>query len=565
MGLNHKFLGKWSFWSNNQYLSWGQDRVLRMVTPGRDDQKGVPFLVYENKFGSLPVDDFILQTWDGQWLRFIHDMVSNQLKRIDTTPDDYREATSFKLRFLNQGPSQLAFKGGYLLNWASVGLNFSYGNQPAKPPHQFQFVMHVPGEAAIRQSGSAAGYDFSPVGNARVDLSYADFSGVNFEKANLQSTILSQVNLRGANLTEAKLNGANVNSLNLTDLSPTQQTNLTGTDFSGLDLTNPPVYFSPNPKFSTDQNKLTNFTNATLDFKVINLNWSYLNLTNATIRNIPRDRKGRLALSDLVAQFANLMNIRLPQAILRGAKFDNSTMTGANLSDADLTNASLTSVWLEGGAQEEVAKLSGALMFNTKLSSAHLSGVDLSGAYLYGQNATVDGATMTLVKMANAYLANMSFSNVPDLKGADFTGACLVNANFGKAILTEYVGPGVRTPVSFFGACLQGANFAQSQLFGANLNRAAIATAAGSLPVTLMIDGAPFPMTVPYPNPTQLPASTTGPTTVCPNRENGPCTAEKLISPRAPTKWPSLTLRKGLALSSITEDESEEDIKEGER
>src|SRR5215212_1085558 len=108
MGLNHKFLGKWSFWSNNQYLSWGQDRVLRMVTPGRDDPKGVPFLVYEHKFGGLPADDFILQTWDGLWLRFL--TIDNQIKRIDTTPDDYREATSFKLRFLNQGLSQLGFK-----------------------------------------------------------------------------------------------------------------------------------------------------------------------------------------------------------------------------------------------------------------------------------------------------------------------------------------------------------------------------------------------------------------------------------------------------------------------
>lgn len=367
-----------------------------------------------------------------------------------------------------------------------------------------------------------------------VDLTRAAFSpktimrGVLMKDANLDTR-----NMTGVDFSYATLQGASFDGTNLSGAT------LVGTILTDTDLTN--VIASSPALCSTYLGVRTKFINARVTFPLLDKNWSYLDLTDARFSHLPVDSHGRITLDHLVAHDSILTHLELPGANLQNAQFDNSFLTGANLTEADLSNASLKNAWLEGDntVGGGPAQLAGAKLFNTDLSSAHLSGVDFSGAYLYGQSATVAGAMMKLVKFPLAYLANMDFSGV-DLTGADFAYACLVNARFVGAILSEYQTTDVKSAVSLYKACLQGADFSQSTLNGADLNDAAVATTPGSISVMFSPPGSePFPMTVSYPNATTLPQSTTNSGTVCPNGSHGPCAASQLISDEAPTQWPS--------------------------
>jgi uncharacterized protein YjbI with pentapeptide repeats len=440
--------------------------------------------------------------------------------------------------------------------------------------------------------GGFNGYDFQGTNFSHGDLSFCDFSGSRMQGANCTGAYIEQTkftagcNLTGADFTGAtggadfsgcdltnaiftdvdlsscqfspqtilrgaKLTGANLSTRNMTGVdfsdAQMQQTVLNGTDFSsaklaGTDLSNTDlgtVISSSQAICSTDPANRTKFINSHLNFSLLGKNWYCLDLTDAIISQLPRDSSGRVKLDHLAAHDSMLTRLQLPGAILQYARFDNSFLTGANLTEADLSNASLTSAWLEGDTSSGggTAQLSGTTLYNANLSSAHLSGVDFSGAYLYGQSASVAGATMKLVKFPLAYLPNMDFSNV-DLTGADFAYACLVNAKFVGAVLSEYQTTDLKAPVSLYKACLQGADFSQSTLNGADLNDAAVATTPGSIQVTIMLGGEPVTMTQNYPNPTTLPQSTTNSSTVCPNGSRGPCAASQLISDEAPAEWP---------------------------
>jgi uncharacterized protein YjbI with pentapeptide repeats len=274
-----------------------------------------------------------------------------------------------------------------------------------------------------------------------------------------------------------------------------------------------------------------------VDYGLIRLDWSNLDLTGATITGIPQDSNGRLALNNLRAAHTVMVEMQLENASLRHAVFNNAMLAGANLTRADLSFASFDTAWLAAtSSMPDAANLSGALLFDAKFPGALLTGVQFIGAYLYGADATVAGATMPLVKFTDAYLANMDFSNVRDLnmQDADFTGACLVNCNFRGSSVQPFQGANA----SFDHACLQGADFTDCQLSGANLLDAAVAQSPGTLPVTLTIDGEPNPISVNY-QPTVLPLSATTKGTTCPSSANGPCIGDKLASRNAPTRWPA--------------------------
>ncbi len=396
----------------------------------------------------------------------------------------------------------------------------------------------TPGAAQIAANGGCPGADLAHVDLSgvewpKVDLTGADLTGANLTGANLANAKLKRATLTGATLRGANLAGADFTGAVVTGLDLRSQgdqiTDLRGTIFDGLDLTS--VLFDPTPRFSTDPAHLTSFVNATLTFATIGKKWDRLNLTNARIVGLPTD------LSNLSAVHADLTNIQLPQAVLKHAVLDQATLQGANLASSDLSFASLKGAIPDGDAGRNLAAavLAAATLFDADLSGAQLSGADLSYVYLYGQNASVSGATMNLVNLAGAYLTGLDFQAIEDkqLQGTTFSGACLVNCRFQGTQLTNLDGKNA----SLTKACLQGANFADASLDGAVLVDAAVATGAGSLPVTLQIGGRPVKLSLTF-DATTLPAGVTNGQTKCPNSQNGPCTADKLIAPKAPTQWP---------------------------
>ena len=85
------------------------------------------------------------------------------------------------------------------------------------------------------------------------------------------------------------------------------------------------------------------------------------------------------------------------------------------------------------GAYLRGADLSGACLLEANLSGAYLSGADLSGAYLL--EANLSGACLLEADLSGAYLRGANLSGA-DLRGADLRGADLLEANLSRAYLS---------------------------------------------------------------------------------------------------------------------------------
>jgi len=142
--------------------------------------------------------------------------------------------------------------------------------------------------------------------------------------------------------------------------------------------------------------------------------------------------------------------------------------------------------------------LSGANLKEVKLTSADLRGANLIGANL--ENANLSGANLT-----NSNLANVNFSNT-NLSGANLSGANLVEANLGNTNLSEadlkYAN---LVSANFNGTKLRDADLSAANLAGVDLSRADMtgakmlgANLVGAIGLSLPI----FPNSVPSPEPT---------------------------------------------------------------
>jgi uncharacterized protein YjbI with pentapeptide repeats len=260
-----------------------------------------------------------------------------------------------------------------------------------------------------------------------------------------------------------------------------------------------------------------------------------------------RDADGAPRLPGLKAVSSVLVGFDFHHANLKPGtsqtNLSGAVLTGCNFSGADCTRAIFAGATLGGGPDRLAAVFAKAYLFNADFTDAQLSGVNFAGAYLYGGSASVSGATMPGVNFAGAYLTSLDLSNVrgKNLAGAVFDGACLLNCNLtGTIVVPDVHGKGG----SFVSACLQGADLSGANLAGATMVDAAIAAPCPSpgtcrFPVTLRFGDMHVTVEITVLDPgTILPASATSNATVCPNRQNGPCTGSKLTSPRAPTSWP---------------------------
>jgi uncharacterized protein YjbI with pentapeptide repeats len=143
---------------------------------------------------------------------------------------------------------------------------------------------------------------------------------------------------------------------------------LTSTIFNNVDLST--TIFDPVPNFGTSAATRTLFQGATVPASSLGHNWSYIDLTGATVTNI-----ATADLSGLVA-----VNTLFPLSIgFGGVNLQKANFTSAQLFYADFTGADLG-----------FATLTGALLKGAKLNGANLSGATLTGAWLIAQGSGDD-------------------------------------------------------------------------------------------------------------------------------------------------------------------------------
>ena len=192
------------------------------------------------------------------------------------------------------------------------------------------------------------------------ELVDAKLKKTNLRKATLTNTKLSGAILDEANLTDARLTNADFTgaSLNKTDLTNTE---IQVGEFSKCDLRTPILN---NTKFVHTREQRLSFNSAKLNFSLINYNWEWIDLRNATIEGMPQPlSSAERPLKASGAKLSGLNGNNLRSVTLKHAVLDNSILDHLDLSDAHLSGGSLIE-----------ARLQGATLTNVKLDGANLTG-----------------------------------------------------------------------------------------------------------------------------------------------------------------------------------------------
>ncbi|MWC29914.1 pentapeptide repeat-containing protein [Paenibacillus sp. MMS18-CY102] len=404
------------------------------------------------------------------------------------------------------------------------------------------------------------------------NFTHADFTGTNLTKILPSSAQLSSAILAGANLTGVNLSTSNLTNANLTG-AILDGANLSGADLSGADLTGASLIntifdgaimhhtkfnrcdlttasFSYPPDFTRAETDRTSFLQATVPYKILGNNWSYLDLSDAKLTDIPdtvsdlnadyallpdgldlskKDLKGAsfkgTRMYELQLQHANLEKAQLTHAKLKGAKLIGANLTLANLDSAYLISESKTQLHKDSN-KHEAAVMSEAFMINTNLTGAFCDGVDFSGALFFtyagldpDKKATAKGATMNQAKFNKAILIQAEFDGTQQ-GGSDFSEATMVGASFKQAQLIPASLP-PNPDASFYGADIRGADCTGANMDGLDLRSAQISTQSGEYNnVYKDFYGNPIPVILQY-SVTVL-GNTTGSTT-CADGSKGPC------------------------------------------
>jgi uncharacterized protein YjbI with pentapeptide repeats len=361
---------------------------------------------------------------------------------------------------------------------------------------------------------------------------------------------LERCNLTGANLSGTQLAGAKLAGVNLTGA------NLAGTNFTGTDLTE--VTFSSPLITSTDPNNPTIFASCILPYAVIGLDWSYLDLTAATITGLPTDLTGLTAIglrrpggdfTGLVLDRANFANATLDGAhftnakLRRSASFAGARLIGALFTNAVLDQANFAGAALGGIAGTQAANFSAAWISNCNFTQANAYGVIFAGATLVSGNMLNDATNLQEADFSDAYLPYADFTGA-NLQGATFDGACMVECVLANADLTP-AEQGAKA-ASFSAACLQGVDFTGTKLGGTNLMNAAITNGSGQFPVShydeygnLTPPGSISWPAISFPSGASFSDATTCPngSTYGSNQKHGLSIAQMMQAQSPPTQW----------------------------
>ena len=449
------------------------------------------------------------------------------------------------------GPFQPGGIGGYdLASPADQIIAYDYAGT-GKADH---LVCYRPGARTIWIIGQQP---LGPATLAQCKLTKTNLSGVS-----LAGFDLTTVTLTGANLTGTSLAGTTLGDADLTG------TILAGTDFTGLDLSR--VHFTAGlPTRSTDPDKRTVFAGCTLPFAAIGLNWSYLDLTGATMTGLPVNSAGKVDLTGLNAvnmqwlladftgcildgaDFASavLTKAKFTHAMLRQGpqnpvSFRSATLIGAVFTRAVLDQADFGGATLGGVVQTEAAGFANAFLSNCNFNQANLYGVIFAATTMIGQNKLAGAANLQQTDFSGAYLPTADFTGA-SLQGAKFDHAFMVECVLTRADLTPAEQGAI--PASLDTAFLQAARLDGVKLGGANLADAVITSQHGTIGYQYIDQDGNLtpPNTINYP-PSTLPAAASfTDETTCPNEfsyktnhDRGLTIAQMTTRPQGlPTQW----------------------------
>lgn len=288
-----------------------------------------------------------------------------------------------------------------------------------------------------------------------------DFAGVDLGGMDLKNTDLRGIYLEGANLSEADLTGADLSGAVLAwaDLSRAKlnSTKMHETCLGGANLTSAKVIDADLTEGILSKSNLshTDFSGSTLD---------RVEMMEATFNN------------------TNLSNTNLTEAIFLETDFSGANFSGADLTGTNFIKPKLDGVNFSGAKAESVnfieascekAVFKDADFTNARFpQNANLKGADFRGAIL--DNANLMEADLTKATFVKASLnsANLMKAN---LNHADLTGITANKANFMKADLSDAKMVGANLMESNLkSARLVRTDFRMANLYGAEVMRAVV-------------------------------------------------------------------------------------------
>lgn len=579
------FLGKISVDYGGKRLGVTPQGQLSMLELGPHDPSGL-FLAYD-----MGGTHFSLQCYLGSWVELYAAKAPNAWYPVLYSASTGGNPTRFISSFFESQNRSIAFaftvgdsssQGAELhpalilvngINpYCNCGFDVAAGWNLGS---RFALNTLLPGVSDLNRTKNGAGYYFSGIGSAHIDLSAASFSNVDFRNAvfsqvkldkasfidcdlrgvtisnaslngavfrgstlsgakfsdsNISHADMSGINLENAKLSRCNLDRAKFNAANLRN-ADFRESPLAGADFSLCDLSTGVLF--PAPPLSKSDNSRVIFHRSKLPAHLIGQDWSNLDLTEAKIEGLEKTNLSALKAHNLIARGIALNNIDLKNADftsadismadlsmsnLSAAKFNSSTLCGAIFSGCKMGQANFYRATL-GFPGVGSAMLRHVYLENANFDASNLYGVDMSYATISGSNLSLRHAeTMERAKLDYAYLAGLDLSRL-NLRGSTFVNACLINVNFSDANLE----PSEEFKSSLVGAALQGAKFTRAKLEGANLSNAAVSFVQSTIPVRYC-DGSqkqfpppPETMQLQFDPTTGLGLNTMGKTTICPN------------------------------------------------
>lgn len=537
------FLGKYKFRSGDKYLVVNGG-LLTMGVVSPTDPAAI-FLAYDQ--GN---NQFTLQSSNGEWVVLIARKSEIAFYPVLVFAGTGEFATSFYLPLFQPRPASAKFawidgEGDKVTLKIEGSINpncncvFDTANGWDFGSY-FTVEKLAPGITEMQQTKQARGADFSCAGSACVNLAGADLSGVDLILAKFGGADLRGTKFEGANLGLATLVSAKVD-----DKTNFKDAVMRSTNFSGLDLTNNRNFSDP-PDFTRETTLRTRFTRAKIEASVIGKDWSYLDLGNATMLNLPKDLRKLNAEKALLSgvklgvnneaeepfnleeanfYLCDMTGAQLQRANLTSAVLDAVHLANSNLTRADLTGAQVSGANLGRSGSQPAANLSEATILRTNFSTTYLHGVRFDRATI-GYEANFHLATLDDASFIEADLAGQSLKDCSAQRSI-FTRANLTNCDLRgtrfKALPEQPAEEETNEAddrANFDQACLLGADLTNATLKNANLVNAVVAFAPGYL---YRQDSAPLPY-----KETTLPENITDVHTTCPSDEPGPCVGPKL-------------------------------------
>ena len=336
-----------------------------------------------------------------------------------------------------------------------------------------------------------------------LDFSWLDLTGVKLTNCSLKKAQFNNCSMQGTDFSGSNLAGANLNQVDLT----------------GVVVANPLPHFHTTPlQPPSHDNPRTTLVGSRLKQSLLDNDWSMLDLTGATIMNLPSPLSSET--KPLKANYSILTGLNentLSDLSLDHAVFDNAVLDRVNLNGCVLSNAS----FIQASMHETVlsnATLKNAVMTGAQLGSlsqlfmlpagyeAHLKAgpsVDPPLRDQFAQHGITLSPTATVTPRAadrvwelndagNGIIYNVRLEGDPSkvlMVYKPGVAASLVNAYMPNAVLTGANLYGViATGVQFYGskarldgsailekvefndANLSNVNFTQANLYGANLS-----------------------------------------------------------------------------------------------